>query len=131
MIGLWPRIQEFFRRQRRAGLAVCVTNGGFALLDAKTGNTVCTMQWADISKIQVYKLDLLTTDCICLLFESRSGQPAIQVSEEWMGFSDLFNPLSTAFPSIPENWYMEVMLPAFAEKRAILYDANGAHGTSA
>lgn len=89
------------------------------------------MHWADVSRIQTYKIDLLTADCICLLFESRSGQAPVQVSEEWAGFPDLFGPLSAAFPSIPQSWYIEVMSPAFEAKRTVLYDASGMHSTAA
>jgi hypothetical protein len=130
-MGLWSRIQSFFRRGGRADPLVRVTEGGFDLLDGATQAVICSVRWADVAKIQTYKLDLLTTDCICLLFESRSGQPPVQVSEEWKGFSDLLNPLTAAFPSIPQNWYMEVMTPAFETKQTVLYDAGRSHGTVA
>jgi len=78
--------------------------------------------------MQTYKVDLLTTDCICLLFEFRDGRPSVQVSEEWQGFADLFEPLSAAFPSIPANWHMEVMTPAFETKQRVLYEANHLQG---
>ena len=124
---LWSRIQSFFGRKGSADPIVRVTDDGFALLDAKTRSEIRVVRWTDVARIQTYKLDLFTTDCICLLFESRSGQPPVQVSEEWEGFNDLFGPLSAAFPSIPQSWYMEVMSPPFQAKRTVLYDANGVH----
>jgi hypothetical protein len=130
-MALWSRIQSFFRREGRADPLVRVTEGGFDLLDGKTQAVIRSVRWADVAKIQTYKLDLLTTDCICLLFESMSGQPPVQVSEEWKGFSALFNPLTAAFPSIPRNWYTEVMTPAFETKQTVLYDAGQRHGTVA
>ena len=51
----------------------------------------------------------------------------VQISEEWSGFADLFEPLSLAFPSIPRDWYTEVMDPAFRENRRVLYESNEPH----
>ena len=59
------------------------------------------------------KVDLATTDCICLTFEFNNGMAPLQVSEEWAGFAELFGPLAAAFPTIPPEWYAEVMTPAF------------------
>jgi hypothetical protein len=58
-----------------------------------------------------------------LLFERRDGAAPVQVSEEWRGFADLFEPLRVAFPSIPEDWYVVVMKPAFERNQRVLYDA--------
>jgi hypothetical protein len=122
-MALWSRIQSFFRRGGRADPVLRVTEEGFDLLDGATQVVIRSVRWADVTKIQTYKLDLVTTDCICLLFESRSGQPLVQVSEEWKGFPNLIGPLTAAFPSVPPNWYMEVMTPAFETKRTVLYDS--------
>lgn len=128
---MWSRIQSFFRRAGRADPLVRVTEEGFDLLDGATQAVIRSVRWTDVAKIQTYKLDLFTTDCICLLFESKSGQPPVQVSEEWKGFPDLFDPLTTAFPSIPKNWYINVMTPAFETKQTVLYDASRPHSTVA
>jgi hypothetical protein len=56
------------------------------------------------------------------MFELTEGKPPVQVSEEWAGFQELFGPLSTAFPTISGDWYMEVMTPAFETKHKVLYD---------
>jgi hypothetical protein len=77
-----------------------------------------------VSRLQVYKLDLLTTDCICLLFEFKDGSRPVQISEEWQGFADVLKQLSAAFPSTPSTWYAEAMLPPFAENRRVLYEAS-------
>ena len=124
---MWSRIQSFFGRRRRADPIVRVTDDGFTLLDAKTQTAIRAVRWTDVTRIQTYKLDLFTTDCICLLFESRSDQPPVQVSEEWKGFTDLFGPLSAAFPSIPQGWYGQVTLPPFETKRTVLYEVDDIH----
>src|SRR3990172_4644415 len=98
---VWSRLRSLFGWKRRAYPLIRVTDAGFALLDPNTKAVSRTVRWADVSRIQTYKLDLLTTDCICLLFEFRSGGPPVQVSEDCIGFPDLLAPLSEAFPSIP------------------------------
>lgn len=100
-----------------------MSDEGFDLLDAASQAVIRSVRWADVAKIQTYKLDLLTTDCICLPFELRSGHPPVQVPEEWKGFADLFGPLAAAFPSIPKDWYVNVMTPAFETRQTVLYDA--------
>ena len=88
------------------------------------------MRWAEVSRIQAYKLDLMTTDCICLLFEFSSETPPVQISEEWQGFQELFAPLTQRFPDIPGSWYTDIMLPAFETKRTTLYEAPLQHRTA-
>jgi hypothetical protein len=92
------------------------------------GRLLAGVRWPDVVRIQTFKLDLLTTDCIHLLFEFRDDRAPVRISEEWTGFAELFEPLAAAFPSIPPGWYMEVMTPAFETRRRVLYDA-GSPGT--
>jgi hypothetical protein len=80
------------------------------------------VRWEDVARIQAYKLDLVTTDCICLLFELGPDRAPVQLSEEWPGFQDLFSPLAQRFPTIPESWYVDIMTPAFEEKRTVLFE---------
>jgi hypothetical protein len=124
-VSILSRIASVFKRPP-ADPVIRLLNDGFALLDPGSGVEIRTVHWADVSRIQTYKIDLVTTDCICLLFESRSGAEPTQVCEEWQGFADLFEPLSAAFPTLSKSWYMEVMQPAFETKRTVLYDARSA-----
>jgi len=125
-MNVWQRIKSFFKRGLHSGPEIHMTETGFALLDADTRAAIRTVGWTDISRIQTYKLDLLTTDCICLLFGvgSTDEQP-VQISEEWKGFSELLVGLPRAFPSIPANWYAEVMTPAFGTNLTVLYEDHG------
>ncbi len=127
---LWSRMLSFFQRKRRADPFIRLTSDGFVVLDADTQAALRTVHWADVLRIQTYKLDLITTDCICLVFEFKSSESPVQLSEEWPGFQDLFVPLSTAFPSIPQDWYGNVMKPPFEEKRTILFQAEALYGAT-
>ncbi len=99
-------------------------NDGFLLRRPSDDRIIAEVRWSEVLKIVAYKLDLVTTDCIFLLFELSGEQEPVQVSEEWEGFTNLFHPLLRAFPSVPENWYVEVMAPAFQKKYTVLYEAN-------
>jgi hypothetical protein len=118
----WSRIIDNFRPPRSSAPEVRVVEGGLDLVFSAEQHVVSSIRWADVSRVQTYKRDLVTTDCILLQFEFTDGRPPVHVSEEWAGFADLFEPLSQAFPSISPDWYMEVMSPAFATNNRVLYD---------
>ena len=91
---------------------------GHTLLD---GNRL-SIRWDQIDRITTYKLDLLTTDCICLLFEGRFDASPYQIHEEMMGFGQVFKALRDAFPGISEFWYFDVTTPAFERNETILFE---------
>jgi hypothetical protein len=123
----WSRFRDALQRKPRPDPVVRVVDGGFELLSPNDQRAMELVRWSDVARIETFKLDLLTTDCICLLFEFSGARASLQVSEEWSGFADLFGPLSNAFPSIPPDWYVEVMKPAFETNRRTLYDASEPH----
>ena len=125
-MGWWLRFRESLQRRPKGDPVIRVVDGGFELASADQ-SVVAFVRWSDVRRIQTYKLDLVTTDCICLLFELDGAKVPVQISEEWSGFADLFEPLSLAFPSIPRDWYTEVMDPAFRENRRVLYESSGPH----
>ena len=96
------------------------TDDGFEVLRA--GDPIATIRWREVSRIRTYKLDLLTTDAICLLFELGPGVKPVQVSEEWAGFADIFPRLREQFPTLAEDWYLTVMQPAFERNEAVLFE---------
>jgi len=123
MMPIWSRIAGLFQQSRGENLCVRVIDGGFDLVSPRSNNVVLHVNWSAVRKIQTYKLDLLTTDCVCLLFEFRDGRRPVRVTEDSEGFADLFGPLLTTFPAIPPDWYLGVMTPAFEKRQRTLYDA--------
>ncbi|HSK31226.1 MAG TPA: hypothetical protein VLA17_14805 [Candidatus Limnocylindria bacterium] len=119
----WSRLWAASRRAQEPDPKVQLVEGGFDLVSADDNAVISGVRWSDVSRIQTYKLDLLTTDSICLLFEFRDGRAAVQVSEEWPGFANLIKSLSRAFPSIPTDWYGVAMKPAFATNQRVLYES--------
>jgi hypothetical protein len=75
--------------------------------------------WRDVEEIRTFKLDLLTTDDVRLAFRVSDGW--YELSEEHTGFMELSEAMRAKFPSIPEDWYQEVMQPAFATNQRTLW----------
>lgn len=123
-MSLWSRIISCTFRGASADPQVQLKDDGFDLVAAASGVVSASVRWDDVRRIQAYKLDLVTTDCICLLFELGPGSASVQVSEEWLGFQELFGPLVRRFPEIPASWYVDIMTPPFEAKRTILFTAS-------
>ena len=78
------------------------------------------LKWAAIERIVGYKLDLMTTDEICL--DIFSGSWKITYSESLPGWYQLLIKLQQVFPSIPANWDGHIMQPPFATNYTVLYE---------
>jgi hypothetical protein len=99
-------------------VSASITDPGFiALLD--NGSTE-EIAWTEIERIVTYKVDNYVYDTIWLAFVK--GGVLLQISEEEMGFVDLMAAMNRAFPTIDQEWYMNVMLPTFEEKMTVLFE---------
>ena len=123
-MGWWSRLRASMRPAAKRGPIIKVVADGFDIVSPQDQSILARVRWPEVVKVETYKLDLITTDCICLLFERRDGAAPVEVSEELMGFAGLFGPLLSAFPSISEDWYAEVMKPAFERNQRVLYEAS-------
>jgi hypothetical protein len=91
---------------------------GFACIRA--GGTT-RVKWADVKEIVAFKEDLFAYDLICLAFRVSDNDEWYKIDEEMEGFGEILDPLSEAFPGIPDCWYQDVMHPAFATNAAVLW----------
>jgi hypothetical protein len=98
-----------------------MVEGGFTLTTPGE-EAVVEIRWASVTRIHTYKLDLYTTDCICLVFELDDGREPLQIHEELEGFREIFGPLERAFPSLPADWYLTAMANAFEANYRVLYE---------
>ncbi len=114
-------LKESFSRPESPDPTIRCSADGFTVLDTSTATPIVSVAWVDVVSITTYKIDLLTTDCILLLFELAPGQGPVQISEEWPGFTEFMPAMQNAFPSIPEDWYGVVMKPAFEPNRRELF----------
>ena len=87
------------------------------------GKDAQNFQWKDVEVIFGFKLDLMTTDEICLdLFFT--DHRSIRLPESMHGW-DIFNgSLRFHFPSISDSWEYEFVKPPFETNLTLLYDCN-------
>lgn len=77
------------------------------------------VNWAEIEEIQAYKLDLLTTDEVCIDLVLKTS--IITITEEIGGWELFVDTLMKQFPSIQKDWEHKVTLPPFDTNFTILY----------
>lgn len=80
-------------------------------------------KWADVSEVRTYKVDCFAYDDICLAFIADGLW--YEVSEQDDIFPSVMKIIEQRFPDIPEDWYAEVMLPAFKTNERVLWSAAG------
>jgi hypothetical protein len=101
-----------------------MVEGGFDVVQPGDRRLIAQVRWANVARVDTYKLDLITTDCVCLRFELLDGSNAVQVSEEWVGFERMRAAMALAFPSVPADWYSAAVKPAFERNQRALYVSN-------
>jgi hypothetical protein len=79
------------------------------------------MEWAWIEEIYAYKIDLFTTDMICLSLFSHARKLAIEIHEEMAGYNDTLASLEKFLPSYSSAWFSDVAFPAFVENRKLIW----------
>lgn len=77
------------------------------------------MNWDDIRSIRAYQWDLLTTDLICLGFETDTV--SVEISEEDDGYQELQQALETKYP-FAVGYHMQVAVPAFETNEMIIFE---------
>jgi hypothetical protein len=97
---------------------ILTTSEGFCF----EGASWAPVKWAAVRRISTYKLDLLSTDEIRLVFEYDDAVPMhIEVSEEQPGFQQ-FRTLTEKRFCFAGDWWETVMKPSFARNDAVLYE---------
>jgi len=78
------------------------------------------IKWSSIERLEGYKLDLMTTDEICmrLTFDGL----VVTFSEETPGWYIFQEKLHAALPEVSSNWEFDITFPAFATNFTILYE---------
>ncbi|WP_276978837.1 hypothetical protein [Flavobacterium filum] len=78
-----------------------------------------SLEWNEITEIIAFKTDLLTNDRIDL--QIVYGEKYFTISEDLPGWHQFILKLKNVFPTISNTWDTDIMLPAFAENKTILY----------
>jgi hypothetical protein len=93
------------------------TETGFAITLTNTKN----IEWKKIQSIFAYKLDLMTTDEICIDIFC-DDNISFRVTEETAGWFVFLERLKEQFPTVEEDWNVSIAHPAFATNLTLLYD---------
>lgn len=114
-LDFWP-----FRSTRGGPVPRIVLNDDhFFIRDDDTQRQ--SVRFEDIQSIYAAKLDNFAVDEIVLAFHLPGERVAI-VSEDWVGYNELYQ-LIEAHPLVTNvGWFLEVAFPAFAENRTLVFD---------
>jgi hypothetical protein len=93
------------------------TETGFAITLTDTKN----IEWKKIQSIFAYKLDLMTTDEICIDIFC-DDNISFRVTEKTAGWFVFLERLKEQFPTVEEDWNVSITHPAFATNLTLLYD---------
>lgn len=83
-------------------------------------NNMQKINWLDVELITSYKLDLFTTDEICVDIIFKEGK--LTFPESSPGWYQLFTKLKEQFPSISKNFPSQIMQPPFATNYTVLFE---------
>ena len=78
------------------------------------------LQWSDVVEIVAYKRDLLTTDLVCVGFRLHGTDDLIEIDEEMPGFDLTMAAVATRF-QLPDKWWVDVAIPAFATNETTIW----------
>lgn len=78
--------------------------------------------WPRIQRVTAFKRDLITTDCICLLF-ALDDETGIELDEDMKGWAELLEAIPNLLPGCKplSEWIFDVSSPAFATNPTIIY----------
>lgn len=117
---MWTPLKKLTSRLRRTPVAVTITADHERIVIARSDREeASSFPWRDVDEIQTFKRDLFATDNIRLAF--RVSDMWYELSEDDTGFMPLAELMRVKFPSIPEDWYTEVMQPPFATNQRTLW----------
>jgi len=79
------------------------------------------LDWSEIEEVETYKVDLITVDCICVSLVR--GESQMVLTEDMNGWQDFLAALSLRLDGFPrkDEWYAEVLQPAFDANQKTLW----------
>lgn len=78
------------------------------------------INWVDITQLNVFKIDQMTIDRIDM--EIVYGDKCFTISEELPGWYQFVLRTKEIFPTIPTDWDMTIILPAFETNYRTIYE---------
>lgn len=92
---------------------------GFTITTKKFTETI---RWGNITKLNVYKVDLLTIDQIEMEIEYNDSKELIRITEELPGWYQFVLKTKEVFPTIPKDWDIDIINPAFERNYRTIYE---------
>lgn len=75
--------------------------------------------WSEITQLNVYKEDLITIDIVQM--EIVCGDKFLTITEDSPGWYQFVVKTKEVFPSIPKDWDLKIILPAFEVNYSVIY----------
>lgn len=99
---------------------ISVDDQSFSVYDK--GKFICRIDFDDVTRMEAYKRDELTTDLICFDVTTGSGTKIATwfIHEELAGWQDLV-PRLEQLPGFRGDWYAAIVQPPFAENRTVVF----------
>jgi hypothetical protein len=80
------------------------------------------VKWEEITQLNAYKKDIMTIDQIEM--EIVRGEKYFVISEELPGWFQFIIKTKEVFPTIPKDWEIQIIQPAFAKNYTNIYKKN-------
>lgn len=101
-------------------------NGIFEYLDdgfkVNVDGEIRSFSWEDVSTVFAYKTDQFTIDCINIDVFTALGTN-FSLDEDTRGWYQFLIQSKKHLKQIPNDWELEIMVPAFEKNLTLLYDA--------
>lgn len=88
--------------------------------DIKLDNESYSIKWIDIERIQTYKVDLTTTDEICM--DITFNNQSLMITEETCGWYQFIDKLQSALSEIKNDWEAAVLKSPFEYDLLTIYE---------
>lgn len=94
----------------------------WAWLRERSGTNISEMNWSEVERVFVYKMDAYTFDVICMAFVSEGGR-VVEINEQMRGWKYQIEDLPEFLPGCKSfsEWFMEVAFPAFETNMTEIY----------
>jgi hypothetical protein len=109
--------KEFQEKRKDLGIFTYTDNGFQVKILEQQYNVI----WTDIQAMFGYKVDQYALDEICMDVFC-NNDVSFRVTEESAGWYVFQDRVFEKFPSIKQNWYIEIAFPAFATNLTLLYE---------
>jgi hypothetical protein len=78
------------------------------------------VNWTEVERLRAYKADLITIDLLCMEIWYRNRR--ITITEDTPGWYQFVLKTKNIFTSIPEDWDINIIQPAFVPNLTVLYE---------